>query len=427
MGTVAGISRKVDGASDVRPYWVGLTTRRGPSYNAKSKKERDRIYLFGGEKMKIKDLWKLLKRTVQEWSEDKASRLAAALSYYTIFSLAPLLVIVISIAGLVFGEETAQQELVGQIEGLVGEQGASAIQEMIAGASQTEDSIFAAVVGFVILLFGAAGVFAQLQDALNTMWEVQPEEGRGILGFIKKRFVSFGMVLGIGFLLLVSLVISAALAVLGNFLVGLLPAYEIIMQVVSFVISFAVVTLLFALLFKFLPDAKVAWGDVWLGAVVTALLFTIGKELIGIYLGRSAVASTYGAAGSLVVLLLWIYYSGQILFFGAEFTQVYANMFGSRIVPAEGATHISEEARIKQGIPHAERAGAGQKKEQAYLQVGLPGPNPSNPLYRPKPGRQIQKLDRSRSPAQKSITTISLILLGLVSFVGSLMIKKYRD
>lgn len=377
--------------------------------------------------MKIKDLLPLLKNTVQEWSEDKASRLAAALSYYTIFSLAPLLVIIIAIAGLVFGEETAQQALVGQIEWLVGEEGAFAIQEMIAGASQTEDNIIAATVGFVVLLFGAAGVFVQLQDALNTMWEVQPKEGRGILGMIKDRFVSFGMVLGVGFLLLVSLVISALLAALGNFLVGLLPAYEIIMQIISFVVSFAVITLLFALLFKYVPDAKVAWGDVWLGAIVTALLFTIGKELIGLYLGRSAVASTYGAAGSLVIVLLWIYYSGQILFFGAEFTQVYANMFGSRIVPAEGATTISEEARIKQGIPHRGEEKTQPIKGETYLQAGMHGNLRSDPLYQPKPGRQIQRLDRAPSPAQKSIAAIGVLLLGLVSFLGSLIIKKNRN
>jgi membrane protein len=376
--------------------------------------------------MKINDILTLLKRTVQEWSEDKASRLAAALSYYTIFSLAPLLVIVIAIAGLVFGEEAAQQQLVGQIEALVGEEGAFAIQEMIAGASQTEDNILAAAVGFVVLLFGAAGVFGQLQDALNTMWEVKPKEGRGIMGIIKDRFISFGMVLGIGFLLLVSLVISAALAALGNFLVGLLPAYEVVMQIVSFVVSFAVITLLFALLFKFLPDAEVDWRDVWLGAIVTALLFTIGKELIGLYLGRSAVASTYGAAGSLVVLLLWIYYSGQILFFGAEFTQVYANMFGSRIVPAEEATFISEEERIKQGIPHKEKDKARQSSGETYLQAGVAGTAGRDPIYQPKPGRKIQRLDRTRSPAQKSIAAISMLLLGLVSFVSGLIFKKNR-
>jgi membrane protein len=379
------------------------------------------------ENMKIGDIWTLLRKTVQEWSEDKASRLAAALSYYTIFSLAPLLVIVISIAGLVFGEDAAQQQLVGQIEGLVGEEGAFAVQEMIAGASQTRDNVLAAVIGFIVLLFGAAGVFGQLQDALNTIWEVQPKDSRGILELIKDRFISFGMVLGIGFLLLVSLVVSAGLAALSNFLVGLLPAYEIIMQIISFVVSFAIVSLLFALLFKYLPDVKVAWKDVWLGAIVTALLFTIGKELIGLYLGRSAVASTYGAAGSLVVLLLWIYYSGQILFFGGEFTQVYANMFGSRIVPAEGATFISEEDRIKQGIPHQEKEPDQASQEETYLQAGLAGTNRSHLLYQPKPGRRIQKLDQSRTPAEKSITVIGALVLGLVGFVGSLFIKKNRE
>jgi membrane protein len=379
--------------------------------------------------MKFKDIFTLLKNAAQEWSEDKASRLAAALSYYTIFSLAPLLVIVIAIAGLVFGEEAAQQELVAQIEGLVGEEGAFAIQEMIAGASDTGDSILAAVVGFVLLLFGASGVFAQLQDAMNTMWEVKPKEGRGILALLKDRLLSFGMVLVIGFLLLVSLVLSAALSALSNFMAGLLPANEIIMQVISFAVSFAVISLLFALIFKYLPDAKVAWGDVWLGAIFTALLFTIGKELIGLYLGRSAVASTYGAAGSLVILLLWVFYSAQILFFGAEFTQVYANMFGSRIKPAEGATFVSEEARIKQGIPHKSKQSAQESRSEGYLQPGIAGTGAarSASLYRPKAGRQIQRLDRHDPPAQKSITAIGVLLLGLISFLGGLIFKKNRD
>jgi membrane protein len=379
--------------------------------------------------MKFKDIFTLLKNAAQEWSEDKASRLAAALSYYTIFSLAPLLVIVIAIAGLVFGQEAAQQELLAQIEGLVGEEGAFAIQEMIAGASDTGDSIFAAVIGFVLLLFGASGVFAQLQDAMNTMWEVKPKEGRGILALVKDRLLSFGMVLVIGFLLLVSLVLSAALAGLSNFMAGLLPANEIIMQVISFVVSFAVISFLFALIFKYLPDAEVAWGDVWLGAIVTALLFTIGKELIGLYLGRSAVASTYGAAGSVVILLLWVYYSAQILFFGAEFTQVYANMFGSRIKPKEGATFISEEARIKQGIPHKSKEPAQESRSGDYLQPGIAGTGTarSASFYRPKPGRQIQSLERHDSPAQKSITAIGMLLLGLISFLSGLIFKKSRD
>jgi membrane protein len=379
--------------------------------------------------MKFKDIFTLLKNAAQEWSEDKASRLAAALSYYTIFSLAPLLVIVIAIAGLVFGQEAAQQELLAQIEGLVGEEGATAIQEMIAGASDTGDSILAAVIGFVLLLFGASGVFAQLQDAMNTMWEVKPKEGRGILAIVKDRILSFGMVLVIGFLLLVSLVLSAALAALSNFMAGLLPANEIIMQVISFAVSFAVISFLFALIFKYLPDAEVAWGDVWLGAIVTALLFTIGKELIGLYLGRSAVASTYGAAGSLVILLLWVYYSAQILFFGAEFTQVYANRFGSRIRPAEGATFVSEEARIKQGIPHKSKEPAQESGSRDYLQPGLAGTGTarSASLYRPKPGRQIQRLEGHDSPAQKSITAIGVLLLGLLSFLSGLIFKKSRD
>ena len=274
--------------------------------------------------MKLKDLWSLLKDTAKEWSEDKAPRLAAALSYYTIFSLAPLLVIVIAIAGLAFGQAAAQNRINAQIEGLIGQPGASAIQAMIASASNPRAGIIATVIGVVTLLLGAAGLFGQLQDSLNTIWEIQPKPEKGLGGLIKKRFLSFTMVLGIGFLLLVSLVITAALSALDNFTTNLFPGFELVFQIVNFLISFAVITLLFAMIYKILPDAKLGWRDVWLGAAVTALLFSAGKLLIGLYMGHASVTSSFGAAGSLVVVLLWIYYSAQILFFGAEVTAVLA-------------------------------------------------------------------------------------------------------
>jgi membrane protein len=292
----------------------------------------------------LQAIWGLLKETFSEWSEDKASRLAAALSYYTIFSLAPLLVIVIAIAGLVFGEAAVEGQLVGQIQGLVGEQGASLIQTMIANASRSGSGP-AALLGFAMLLFGAAGVFGQLQDSLNTIWDVRPKPGRGILGMVKDRLGAFAMVVGTGFLLLVSLVVSAALSAVGEFAGDVLPLPAWALQLFNLVISFAVITVVFALIYKVIPDAEIAWRDVWIGAALTSFLFSIGKYAIGLYLGQSSASSVFGAAGSLVVVLLWIYYSALILFFGAEFTQVYARRYGSGIVPSSEAIPLSDTAR----------------------------------------------------------------------------------
>lgn len=305
--------------------------------------------------MNVRSAWPLLKRTYADWSEDKVPRLGAALAFYTVLSLAPLLLIVIAIAGAVFGEDAVRGELVGQIDQLVGRQGAEAIQEMLANAQKPGRGLVASIVGFVTLLVGATGVFGQLQDAMNTIWEVQPRPGRGLWGMIRERFLSFTMILAIAFLLLVSLVVSTALSALGKFLAGALP-FAVLMQAINLVISYGVVVVLFALIFKWLPDVKIAWSDVWIGAALTGLLFVIGKFALGMYLGRASVAGAYGAAGSFVVLLLWIYYSSQIVFFGAEFTQVYANAYGSRIKPAENAERVTEEDRAEQGLP---RKGGG--------------------------------------------------------------------
>jgi membrane protein len=303
----------------------------------------------------VKAIWGLLKDTFDEWNEDKASRLAAALAYYTVFSLAPLLIIAITIASLIFDQAAAEGQIVQQIQGLVGKDGAQAIQEMIRNASKpSSGGTIATIIGVATLLFGASGVFGQLQDALNTIWEVAPKPGRGVVGFIRDRFLSFSMVLGTGFLLLVSLVLSTGLAALSSYFGNLLPGFDALWQIVNFVISFGVVTVLFALIYKVLPDAKITWGDVWIGAAITALLFTIGKFLLGVYLGNGAFGSTYGAAGSFVVILAWVYYSAQILFFGAEFTQVYAGKYGSNIKPSKNAVPVTQEARAQQGMPSTE-------------------------------------------------------------------------
>lgn len=298
--------------------------------------------------MNVKQYGMLLKDATFAWWEHKVPRLGAALAYYTIFSLGPLMLIIIAIAGQVFGEEAAQGQIVQQIQGLVGEEGAKAIEAMLISARKPSAGIVATVLGVVMLLFGASGVFGQLQDALNTIWGVTPKPGRGLWGFLKDRFLSFAMVVGIAFLLLVSLVVTAALSALGT-LFGEWGA-SVGGQAANFVISFGVITFLFAMIFKVLPDVRLAWRDVWVGAALTSLLFTIGKLLIGLYLGRSSTASAFGAAGSLVVLLIWIYYSAQILFFGAEFTRAYAAKRGSRVTATPNAVPITKEAQARQGM-----------------------------------------------------------------------------
>lgn len=300
-------------------------------------------------------MWDLLKITFAEWNEDKAPRLGAALAYYTVFSLAPLLIIAVAIVGFFFEEAQARQQVVGQVGGLIGPQGTEALQSLIDNASQPGAGLIASLIGIITLLFGASGVFGQLQDSLNTIWEVQPKPGRGIWGFVKDRFLSFTLVLGTGFLLLVSLILSSMLAIVGDYLAQNLPGGDLLWQIINFVVSFAVITLLFAMIYKIIPDVDIAWGDVWIGSAVTALLFTIGRFVLNIYLSNSSTTSVYGAAGSLVVILLWVYYSAQILFLGAEFTQVYANRYGSRIVPADNAVAVTEESRAQQGIPRQQQ------------------------------------------------------------------------
>lgn len=304
--------------------------------------------------MDLQTIWYLITQSFKEWREDKASRLAAALSYYTIFSLPPLLIISLAIAGRFYSRQAAQEQLLSQTRDLIGQTGSEAIRQILENASDPTLSSVAAIIGVGVLLFGASGVFAQLQDAMDTIWEVAPKPGRGIIGTIKDRFFSFTMVLGVGFLLLVSLILSTILAAISQFISGWAPEAVLLARILNFVIMFGSVTFLFALIFKVIPDVKISWRDVWLGAVVTALLFSIGKWAIGFYLGQSAPASTYGAAGSLIALLLWVYYSAQILFLGAEFTQVYANRLGTKIVADDNAIPLTEKARIQEGIPRAE-------------------------------------------------------------------------
>ncbi|MEH2399523.1 YihY/virulence factor BrkB family protein [Nostoc sp.] len=295
--------------------------------------------------MNLQAIWKLLQETFKEWSDDKASRLAAALAYYTIFSIAPLLIIVIAIAGVVFGEDAARGQIVGQIQSLVGKDGAQFIQTAIQNANKPQTGAMASIISVVVLLVGATGLFTELQDSLNTIWEVKAKPGRGVNNMIRLRFLSFAMVIGIGFLLLVSLVISSGLAALVKYFGNILPGVDFLWRIVSFVLSFSITTALFGLIFKVLPDVKITWNDVFIGSVITSFLFSIGRFLLGQYLGNGSFGSTYGAAGSLVVLLAWVNYAAQILFFGAEFTQVYARRYGSGIVPTKDAIPLSDNTK----------------------------------------------------------------------------------
>jgi membrane protein len=272
----------------------------------------------------IKGHAQLFKDALRAWFNSKSPRMGAALAYYTIFAVAPLFLIALAIAGFCFGEEAARRELFGQVYGLVGRNGGEAIQTLVAAANQPRASLWATLGALVTLGIGATAVFVELKDALNTIWGVQSKPGGGPRNFIKDRLLSFAMVLGVGFLLLVSLVLNAALAALGTFTNGLLPEQRLLLGCLNFLMSLGVITVLFAMIYKLLPDVKIDWGDVWVGAFVTALLFNLGKFLIGYYLGRGSMVSIYGAAGSFIILLLWVYYSAQILFFGAEFTRLHA-------------------------------------------------------------------------------------------------------
>ncbi|NUQ02215.1 MAG: YihY/virulence factor BrkB family protein [Armatimonadetes bacterium] len=296
----------------------------------------------------------LFSETVRQYGEDKTTRLAAALAYYTALSLAPLLLIAIAIAGLIFGEEAARGMVLEQLDGLMGSAGAQVVQGMVAGASQPGHNAVALIIGFGALLFAASGVFGQLQDALNTIFEVEPKK-EGLLAMVRRRFFSFTLVLGTGFLLLVSLIISAALAALQRYLAERFALAAALGPALNALVAVAVIALMFALLFRFVPDVRISWRDAWVGALLTAILFELGKYLLGLYLGRGSFASTYGAAASMVVLLIWIYYASLIVFFGAEFTQVYAIAHGRVPEPDAHAVPLTPEAMAQQGAPPRSR------------------------------------------------------------------------
>jgi membrane protein len=289
-----------------------------------------------GKVMTLKGLGFLVRDAFFQWIDDNPFQMGAALAYYTLFSIAPLLLIAIAVAGSVFGRDASQVQIIGAIQDVVGFHSARAILAIIENAGQRPDSgFFATAAGMILLLLGAAGVIGQLQDSLNAIWRVASKTGRGIMGFVRDRLVSYSMVLGVGFLLVVSLIFSALLTAVSGIVSGFLPIGAIMAHILGLIVSFVFIALLFAVIYKFVPDVRIAWRDVWVGAATASLLFSAGKFVIGFYLGQSMVTSIYGAAGSLVTLLLWVYYSSLMFFFGAELTQVYASRYGSRATSAD--------------------------------------------------------------------------------------------
>ncbi len=296
--------------------------------------------------MNPKQIWNLTQKSVTMWLDDYAPSMGAALAYYTLFSMAPLLIIVIAVAGLVFGEDAARGQIVSQVQGLIGPEGAIAVQGLLKSANEPSKNIFAGIVSLLTLLVGATTVFAELQSDLDRIWRVPPAvKQNGLWILLRTRLLSFGLVLGLVFLLLVSLVVSAVLAGFSKWGGHVFAGWEAVLQLLNFSLSFAITMVLFAMIYKFMPRARIAWRDVWVGSAVTALLFEVGKLLIGIYLGTTGVASSFGAAGSLVVMLVWVYFSAQIFLLGAEFTWVYSHEYGSKSAQHEQKPEINPPTR----------------------------------------------------------------------------------
>ncbi len=312
----------------------------------------------------LKSSWGTLKDTITAFGEDRATRLAAATAYYAIFSIAPLLVLIIGLAGLVFGEETVRKEVTQQVQSFIGQKSAGMINSMMT-AQEKGGSLLATIMGGVALVLGATGVFGQLQDSLNTIWGVTTKPGQSIGAFIRDRFFSMAMVLGIGFLLLVSMVLTTAVSALAQYISNIISLPPWVAVALNGVASFVIIALLFALIFKVLPDVKVRWGHVWVGAILTAVLFTGGKYVLGWYLGRETNSSAYGLGSAFIVILLYMYYSSVILYFGAEFTKVYARRHGAHIEPSKYAVLMTDQQRAQQGVPTTGQVEEAARKKAA--------------------------------------------------------------
>ncbi len=294
--------------------------------------------------MRVKTFFRLAKESVVAWQEDNASSMGAAIAFYTVFSIAPLIIIVIAVAGFVWGEDAVRGEIFRQLGGLVGSEGATGVQNLIKSADEPAQGLTAAIISVIFLVIGSTTVFAELQSALDRIWKVPATQVSGIWNTLRARLLSFGLVLGLAFLLLVSLVVSAALAVLGQWTGGLFPGWELLMQALNSLVSVSIAAVLFAMIYKFMPQVKIDWRDVWVGAIVTAVLFEVGKALIAMYVGKSSTISSLTAAGSLVVVLIWVYYAAQVFLLGAEFTWIYANHYGSRTAGSAGENAVEDNS-----------------------------------------------------------------------------------
>ncbi|SDD71732.1 membrane protein [Variovorax sp. CF079] len=382
--------------------------------------------------MKAKQLFDLCRKAVMAWVDDYAPSMGAAISYYTIFSLAPLLVIVIAIAGALFGREAAQGQIVAQVSGLVGREGAVAVESLLRSVDEPGKGLVAGLISMVVLLIGATSVFAELQSALDRIWHVpEREKPSGVWAVLRARLLSFGLILGLAFLLMVSLLVSAALAFLlmvsllvsaalaafGSWFGGLVPGWELMLQSLNVLISLGIVTVLFAMIFKLMPTARIAWRDVWIGAGVTAVLFELGKLAIGLYLGKSGVNESFAAAGSLVVLVAWVYYAAQIFLLGAEFTKVYANEHGSVSgVKAVAATKAS-----------AAEDAAGTDRVDGSAAVASVETPPPPPDYSGLGRTAAAQAEIDRRVARASAVLIrQLLLLGAVTLGNVLASRWYR-
>ena len=364
--------------------------------------------------IKPKHLFQLSIKAAKAWSDDFAPSMGAAISYYTVFSLAPLLIIVIAIAGAVFGREAVQGQIVAQLGGLIGDQGATMIQGLIASASDTDKGLVAGLISFVALIIGATTVFAELQSALDRIWHVPAsQKPQGIWGILRARFLSFGLILGLVFLLIVSLAASAGVAAFSSLTGDMLPGAEFLLQVLNFVVSIGIFTVLFAMIYKLMPTARIAWRDVWVGAFTTSVLFNVGKTLIGIYLGKSNMTESFAAAGSLVVLLAWVYYAAQIFLLGAEFTKVFADDHGSRA----GKQATSTAAAAASGTPNKNLSGDGE----------MPAPAAEGLRETPEPGAGSRPLRAKAmgSIASKATAASNAALVNLFAALAGLVAVKF--
>lgn len=359
-------------------------------------------------KKDAKKFWPIFKETFNNWLEREPFRTSAAISFYTIFSLPGLLVIIISLAGYFYGEEAVTRRISAEVQGMIGGDTAKDIEAMIANASTHSDSLMASLIGIGTLIFGATGVFYQLQQTLNLIWEVKPQPKNKIVKMIMDRIFSFGLILAVGFLLLVSLVLSAVLTVLSDWVsVYFSDAFNFLFRLLDISVSLAVVTLLFAAIFKILPDAKVEWRDVWIGAFVTALLFVIAKFALGLYFGHSDPASAYGAAGTIILIMLWVSYAGLILLFGAEFTRTYANSRGAKPEPLEFAVSTCDSNSDKCATNSSQTKSDQTRRKPAMSEGPITAKDVDNidPVYPTKKDLVMERKEtQAASPDDVSVT-----------------------